>query len=111
MVITSSPSPCQSELQGQEELLSKERKEREHIISNYRKKTEKHKAPAEKVEGKVPHSTHTHTPLVSVNTHTHRPGVFLLNVVPGPGGGLAFTLLLPLLSENSDDDPSRRREQ
>ncbi|XP_029706942.1 coiled-coil domain-containing protein 151 isoform X1 [Takifugu rubripes] len=47
-----SKKAVKSELQGHQELLSKERKEREHIISDYKKKTEKHKAPAEKVEGK-----------------------------------------------------------
>lgn len=46
-------SPCQSDLQGQEELLYRERKEREQVLSSYRTKTEKHKAPAEKAEAKV----------------------------------------------------------
>lgn len=61
---THSSSPCQSELQGQQELLSKERKEREYIVSDYKKKTEKHKAPAEKVEGKVLHRSRHFSTLI-----------------------------------------------
>ncbi|XP_034748533.1 coiled-coil domain-containing protein 151 isoform X2 [Etheostoma cragini] len=38
------------ELQQQEELLYKERKEREHIIASYRRKVDERKAQAEKVE-------------------------------------------------------------
>lgn len=46
-------SSCQVELQQQEELLYKERKERERIIASYRKKVDERKAQAEKVDRRV----------------------------------------------------------
>ncbi|XP_041642082.1 coiled-coil domain-containing protein 151 isoform X2 [Cheilinus undulatus] len=45
-----SKEAAKAELQQQEELLYKERKERERIIASYRKKVEEHKAQAEKVD-------------------------------------------------------------
>ena len=45
----------QAELQLQEELLYRERKERERIIASYRKKVEERKAQAEKVDRRVRH--------------------------------------------------------
>lgn len=45
-------------MQEQEELLCKERKEREHIIASYRRKAEEHKAQTEKVDRKVTTFTH-----------------------------------------------------
>ena len=46
-------SACQADLQQQEELLYKERKERERIIASYKKKVEERKAQAEKVDRRV----------------------------------------------------------
>lgn len=43
----------QADLQQQEELLYKERKDRERIIASYRKKVEERKAQAEKVDRRV----------------------------------------------------------
>lgn len=53
--VTPSPSSssCQAELQQQEDLLYKERKERERIIASYRKKVEERKAQVEKVDRRV----------------------------------------------------------
>ncbi|XP_035034872.2 coiled-coil domain-containing protein 151 isoform X2 [Hippoglossus stenolepis] len=45
-----SKEAAKAELQQLEELLCKERKERERIIASYRKKVEEHKAQAEKVD-------------------------------------------------------------
>ncbi|XP_029293570.1 LOW QUALITY PROTEIN: coiled-coil domain-containing protein 151 [Cottoperca gobio] len=45
-----SKEAAKADLQMQEELLYKERKEREHIIASYRKKVEERKAQAEKVD-------------------------------------------------------------
>lgn len=46
-------SSVQAELQQQEDLLYRERKERERIIASYRRKVEEHKARAEKVDRRV----------------------------------------------------------
>lgn len=46
-------SSVQAELQQQEDLLYRERKERERIIAGYRRKVEEHKARAEKVDRRV----------------------------------------------------------
>lgn len=48
-----SSAPPQLDLQQQEELLYKERKERERILAGYRKTVEEHKAQAEKVDRRV----------------------------------------------------------
>lgn len=46
-------SSCQAELQQQEELLHKERKERERIIASYRRTVEERKAQAENINRRV----------------------------------------------------------
>lgn len=48
--------PCQTELQQQESLLYKERKERERILISYRKQVEEHKARAERANRRVQYS-------------------------------------------------------
>lgn len=52
-VAPSLSSPRQAELHHLEELLSKERKERDRIIASSRKKIEESKAQAEKVDRRV----------------------------------------------------------
>eukprot|EP00064_Thunnus_orientalis_P007960 superscaffoldBa00000916_g7982 len=52
-----SKEAAKAELQQQEELLYKERKDRERIIASYRKKVEERKAQAEKVDRRAQRST------------------------------------------------------
>ncbi|KAM8879152.1 coiled-coil domain-containing protein 151 isoform 2-T2 [Spinachia spinachia] len=52
-----SKEAAKADLQQQEELLYKERKERERIIAGYRKMVEEHKAQAEKVNRKAQRTT------------------------------------------------------
>ncbi|KAM7009303.1 coiled-coil domain-containing protein 151 isoform 2-T2 [Tautogolabrus adspersus] len=52
-----SKEAAKMELQQQEELLHKERKERERIIASYRKKVEEHKAQAEKLDRRAQRAT------------------------------------------------------
>lgn len=59
-------SSVQAELQQQEDLLYKERKERERIIASYRRKVEEHKARAEKVDRRVRMITYLHRNILCV---------------------------------------------
>ncbi|XP_069022060.1 coiled-coil domain-containing protein 151 isoform X1 [Embiotoca jacksoni] len=52
-----SKEALKAELQQQEELLYKERKEREHIIASYRKKVEERKAQGDKIDKRAQRST------------------------------------------------------
>lgn len=54
--LTIKTRPCQTELQQQESLLYKERKERERILISYRKQVEEHKARAERANRRVQYS-------------------------------------------------------
>lgn len=76
----------QTELQQQEELLYKERKERESVIASYRKKVEERKAQAEKVDRRVKYTDdtyHTHTePEYHFNIQLYFTGIHAPNTTP-----------------------------
>lgn len=65
-------------MQQQEELLHKERKEREGIIASYRKNVEERKAQAEKADRRVRHIFN----FDKFSDHTQRPATLrlILNV-------------------------------